>query len=90
VSRRETPVSARPAYGGWNMQVRLGVYRSGLLFTVDRWTPGRYVTGVHGNLVRRWMSPVELDERGALDVLIESLVIYRNGRWPLENANSEE
>lgn len=84
MNRPGSPLGEARAYSGWNVQARLGVYKAGLCFTVDRWTRGSYAQSVHASLARSWYPPEALTAQEALDRLIEAMVIYKNtGRPPV-------
>jgi hypothetical protein len=62
----------------FKLSATVGVYRSGLMHSLDRWAPARHAQGVVAHYYREWGPPADLDFRQALDALIERLVAYRD------------
>ncbi len=57
----------------------IGVYRSGLLLQLTRWSPAHHARGSVATFYREWRPAEDLDFSQALDRLIDRLVIYRSG-----------
>jgi ABC-type amino acid transport substrate-binding protein len=72
-----TAPQERPAYHGWNLRGDIGVYRSGLMHSLTRWTPAQHERGVVAKLYREWGPAEDLTPAEALDRLIARLVAYR-------------